>query len=330
MGRMRILVLGGTVFLSRAVAAEAVARGHEVVCASRGTSGHVPAGATHVTFDRSGPVPGSLAAESFDAVVDVARIPSWVRAAVDAWPDAHWTFVSTVNVYEDESTPGGTPATLALRSPEHDDVDLAEHPEAYGPMKVACESIVRSSVERAFVCRPGLIVGPEDPTGRFTYWPARLADLPDGEPVLAGGSPDDVVQVVDVRDLAAWIVSAAESGLTGDLDGVGPAVPLGDLLAEVAAGLGVSPAWTWVPAEELEARDVVPWMGPRSLPLWLPRPAYDGMVAHDWTPSRDAGLAVRPVGETARDTLAWLRATPDAPVTGLSREEEREVLASLA
>ena len=329
---MRILVLGGTVFLSRAVAVEAVSRGHEVVCASRGASGAVPSGATHVAFDRSGPVPGSLAAESFDAVVDVARIPSWVRAAVSAWPDAHWTFVSTVNVYEDESTPGGTPATLGLRSPEPDDVDLAEHPEAYGPMKVACESIVRSSVARAFVCRPGLIVGPGDPTGRFTYWPARLgaiADDPSDREVLAGGTPDDVVQVIDVRDLAAWIVLASEAGLTGDLDGVGPAVPVGELLAETAAGLGVSPTWRWVAAEELEARDVVPWMGPRSLPLWLPRPAYDGMVAHDWTPSRDVGLTVRPVGETARDTLAWLRETPDAPVTGLTREEELAVLASL-
>lgn len=329
---MRVLVLGGTVFLSRAVAAEAVARGHAVVCASRGASGAVPAGATHVVLDRSGPIPASLAAESFDAVVDVARIPSWVRRAVEAWPDAHWTFVSTVNVYEDESTPGGTPATLALRSPEHEDVDLASDPSAYGPMKVACESIVRSAVSRAFVCRPGLIVGPEDPTGRFTYWPARLGAIADGsadEEVLAGGSPDDVVQVIDVRDLAAWIVRALETGLTGDLDGVGPAVPVGELLAETAAGLGVSPSWTWVGADELEAREVVPWMGPRSLPLWLPRPAYDGMVAHDWTPSRDAGLTVRPIGETARDTLAWLRATPDAPVTGLTREEEREVLASL-
>ena len=146
---MRILVLGGTVFLSRAVAVEAVARGHEVVCASRGASGAVPSGTTHVTFDRSGPVPASLAAEAFDAVVDVARIPSWVRRAVEAWPDAHWTFVSTVNVYEDESTPGGTPATLALRSPEPDDVDLAEHPEALvydptpkGKRLVALEYIV--------------------------------------------------------------------------------------------------------------------------------------------------------------------------------------------
>lgn len=326
---MRLLVLGGTVFLSRAVAVAAVARGHGVVCASRGASGSVPAGAEHVALDRTSGIPVELAGRSFDAVVDVARTPSWVRRAVRAWPDAHWTFVSTVNVYADESTPGGTPSTLPLRAPLHEDVDLTRDPEAYGPMKVACEDVVRAGAERAFVVRPGLIVGPGDPTGRFTYWPARLADA-DGEEVLAGGHPEDLVQVVDVRDLAAWIVRAAEDGLTGDFDGVGPAMPLGDLLAACAAGLGVSPRWTWAAAAELEAHGVVPWMGPRSLPLWLPRPAYDGMVAHDWEPSRDAGLVVRPLGETARDTLAWLRETPEAPVTGLTREEEREVLASLA
>ena len=327
---MRILVLGGTVFLSRAVAVEAVTRGHEVVCASRGTSGPVPDGAFHVPLDRSAEIPPVLAAEPFDAVVDVARIPSWVRRAVEAWPAAHWTFVSTINVYADETTPGGTPATLPLREPQPSDVDLAEDPDAYGPMKVACESIVRSGVERAFICRPGLIVGPGDPTGRFTYWPARLAGVEPGEPVLAGGHPDDGIQVVDVRDLAAWIVRGAEEGLTGDLDGVGPARRTTELLEECADGVGVSPSWVWASSEALEAQEVAPWMGPRSLPLWLPRPAYDGMMTHDWTPSRDAGLTVRPIADTARDTLAWLRATPDAPVTGLTREEEREVLASLA
>lgn len=324
---MRFLVLGGTVFLSRAVAVEALARGHEVVCAARGESGAVPEGATHVVLDRTGEIPAGLAAEEFDAVVDVARTPSWVRRAVAAWPGAHWTFVSTVNVYPDDTATGGTPATLPLREPVHDDVDLREHPEAYGPMKVACEQVVRDGVERAFVLRPGLIVGPGDPTGRFTYWPARLADAAPGEPVLAGGSPTDPVQVVDVRDLAAWVVHAAEQGLTGDLDGVGPVVPVGGLLAECAAALGVEPTWTWLADAELEARGVAPWMGPRSLPLWLPRPAYDAMMTHDPTPSSDAGLTVRPVGETARDTLAWLRATPHATLTGLTREEEAEVLA---
>ncbi|CAB4689808.1 MAG: epimerase [Actinobacteria bacterium] len=313
---MRILVLGGSVFLSRAVAADAVARGHDVTCLCR--SADVPDGARHLAWDRStGAAPPDVG--DVDAVVDVARHPSWLRTAVAAWPDAHWTFVSTINVYVDESTPHGTPATLALRDPEPEDRDLSVDMEAYGPMKVACEDIVRAGVERAFVVRPGLIVGPGDPTGRFTYWPARIAD---GGEILAGGSPDDVVQVIDVRDLAAWIVGAVEAGTTGDVDGVGPAMPFGDLLAQLGAG-----TVTWLADDVLESAEVAPWSGPRSLPLWLPRPAYDGMLAHDWTPSRDAGLRVRPLAETGHDTLAWLRATPGAVVTGLTREEEAEVIA---
>lgn len=327
---MRILVLGGTVFLSRAVAVEALARGHEVVCAARGESGSVPEGARRVAFDRTGEVPADLAAERFDAVVDVARTPSWVRRAVAAWPGAHWTFVSTINVYSDETTPDGTPATLPLRDPQAEDVDLTQQPDAYGPMKVACEQLVRDGVERCFVVRPGLIVGPGDPTGRFTYWPARLADVEPAEEVLAGGLPTDTVQVIDVRDLATWIVRAAEDGLTGTFDGVGPAMAIGDLLTDCTIGLDVTPAWVWAGDDELAAAGVQPWSGSRSLPLWLPRPAYDGMLAHDWTPSETAGLAVRRIAETARDTLAWLRATPDAVVTGLTREEEAEVLASLS
>ena len=108
-------------------------------------------------------------------MVDVGRHPSWVRAAVARFPSAHWVFVSTINVYADDSTPGGGPGTLPLREPRHEDVDLREDPEAYGPMKVACEQVVRDGAASATVIRPGLIVGPGDPTGRFTYWPARLA-----------------------------------------------------------------------------------------------------------------------------------------------------------
>lgn len=326
---MRILVLGGTVFLSHATAAEAVRRGHDVVCAARGTSGSVPEGARLVVWDRGADAcPAELLEEPFDAVVDVARHPSRVRSAVTAFPGAHWLFVSTVNVYPDESTPGLTPATGELRAAVHDDVDLAEDPEAYGPMKVACESCVREGAAAAMVVRPGLIVGPGDPTGRFTYWPARLADAAVAEPVLAPGSPDDSVQVIDVRDLAAWIVDSAESGRTGDFDGVGPVTSIGELLAAVATGLDADPAWTWVDHESLAAQGVEPWSGPGSLPLWLPRPSYDGMLAHDPTPSAEAGLVTRPVEETARDTLTWLRATPDAVVSGMTREREAEVLGS--
>ena len=140
---MRLLVLGGTVFLSRAVAQEAVARGHEVTCACRGDSGSVPAGARHVRWDRSGgEPPADLEGASYDAVVDVARQPSWVRTAVTAVPDAHWVFVSSINAYADDSTPEGRPGELPLREPRTEDVDLAEDPEAYGAMKVACEQLV--------------------------------------------------------------------------------------------------------------------------------------------------------------------------------------------
>ncbi|WP_139980135.1 epimerase [Nocardioides litoris] len=320
---MRLLVLGGTVFLSAAVTADALARGHEVVCACRGASGSVPDGARHVAWDRAGQPPPVEAVGPVDAVVDVARTPSWVRGAVAAWPDAHWVFVSTINVYADDAV-----ASDGLVDAEPADVDLAVSPDSYGPMKVACEQAVTAGATSSVLVRPGLIVGPGDPSGRFAYWPERLADAADGAEVLAGGSPDDRVQVVDVRDLAAWLVSLAERRTTGSYDGTGRTVPLGDLLAEVAAGVGSRARLTWVPSEELERHGVEPWVGPSGLPLWLPRPTYDGMMGRDVEASYAAGLVTRPVAETARDTLAWLRAHPDATRTGLSREHEARVLAA--
>jgi nucleoside-diphosphate-sugar epimerase len=317
---MRLLVLGGTVFLSRAVAADALARGHDVTCAARGTSGSVPEGARLVQVDRTQPLPDL---GEFDAVVDVARHPSWVRNAVAAYADAHWVFVSTVNVYADDATPGGTPATLPLVEAIEEDVDLKENPEAYGPMKVACERAVLEGARSAMVIRPGLIVGPEDPTGRFSYWPKRLAT---GGEVLAPGDPADVMQVADVRDLAAWAVTACEQRTTGVYDGIGPAMPISDLLAQCADGVSSEVTWTWVDQEFLQEQEVEPWMGPGAIPLWLPRPEYDGLPAHDVQPSLDAGLTIRPLAETTRDTLAWLDATPDAVVSGIDLVRERELL----
>jgi 2'-hydroxyisoflavone reductase len=327
---MRLLVLGGSMFLSRAVAEEGVRRGHEVTCACRGRSGSLPAGVAHVAWDRREAVPPHLIETDFDAVVDVARHPSWARTAVAAFPRAHWVFVSTINVYEDDPTPGGRPGTIPERQPITEDVDLAEDPEAYGPMKVACEQVVRTGAASAMVIRPGLIVGPGDPTGRFSYWPARMGDVPEHPEVLAPGDPGDSVQVIDVRDLAAWIVDSAEQRRAGVFDGIGAALPIGDLLTEVATGAGVAPDLTWVPQEFLAEQEVEPWAGPRSVPLWLPRPEYDGMLAHDATPSYDAGLVTRPLADTARDTLAWLRDTPDATLTGLGRDEEAAVLRAWA
>jgi nucleoside-diphosphate-sugar epimerase len=329
---MRLLVLGGTVFLSKAVAEEAVRRGHDVTCACRGASGSVPAGAQHVPWDRTQPVSPELAAGAstgrFDAVVDVARHPSRVRSAVAAFPSAHWVFVSTINVYSDESTPGGRPDTLPLHDPIDADEDPTSGPDVYGAMKVACERIVQDNAVSATVVRPGLIVGPGDPSGRYTYWPDRLADTANGEQVLAPGSPDDVVQIIDVRDLASWLVDCAEARTVGEFDGTGPATRLGDVLAETAAGVGASPELVWADQDFLLGRSVEPWMGDRAIPLWLPRPAYDGMMDHDLSPSFAAGLSTRPIAETARDTLAWLRSEPAYQRTGLTLEEEAELLSA--
>ena len=312
---MLLLVLGGTRFLSREVATQAVARGWDVTCACRGESGPAPDGAAHLRWDRAEEAPAALAEGRWDAVVDVARLPSQVRRAVAATADAHWVFVSTISVYPDNSSSAMEP----LAEPITSDVDLATDPEAYGGMKVACEQIVRSGTASSLVARPGLIVGPGDPTGRFAHWPQRLAR---GGEVLAPGRPDDMVQVIDVRDLAAWLLDVSEARTTGTYDAVGTPMPFGELLADTAAGVVTAePQLTWVDSEFLEVHDVVPWSGDGSLPLWLPRPEYDGMLAHDPGPAVAAGLRLRPVAETAPDCL-------DSPVTALTPGREAEVLAA--
>ena len=327
---MKLLVLGGSVFLSRTIVEDALARGHEVTAACRGVSGSVPAGATHVPFDRTGPVPTQLLSTGstgggFDAVVDVGRHPTRVRAAVEAIPDAHWVFVSTISVYPDNATPGGTPDTLAVHDPVHTDEDVTASPEMYGAMKVSCEMAVQEVAASSTIIRPGLIVGPGDPTGRFSYWPARLAE---GGEVIAPGRPDEPVQVIDVRDLAAWCVDTAEQRTPGVFDATSHPIARRDFLDQLAQGVGTEPSFTWVDQEFLEAQEVEPWHGPRAIPVWLPMPEYAGMLAHDVSASYAAGLATRPLAETARDTLAWLRANPDGAVSGISRDDEAEVLAA--
>lgn len=317
---MRILILGGTQFLGRAIAAHAVAAGHTVTCAARGITGAVPPGARLVPIDREAPDGlARLAHESFDAVVDVTRHPGQVRQAVAALRHRtrHWTFISTLSVYADNATPGQTEAgpLLAPTAPE------VEHgtPKTYGPAKVACGQAVGPD---AFIVRAGLIVGPEDPTSRFTYWPRRLAR---GGEVLAGGTPSDPVQQVDVRDLAAWILHAAETGLTGTFNATGPAIPRAQFLADCTAA--ATCRFTWVDRAFLETQDVKRWSGPRALPMWLPLPDFAGFNTRDIGLARAAGLTFRPLADTARDTLAWARATGAQP-TGLTPAEEAAILAA--
>lgn len=322
---MRLLVLGGTVFLSKAVAASGVTRGHDVTVAARGVSGAPPDGARFVEVDRDHP--GSLAAlrgERFDAVVDVARLPIHVGRALDAVAAnaGHWTFVSTCSVYADHSTPGQTAGDAPLvepTAPDSADPDL----ELYGPSKVACESLVRERAgDRAFLVRAGLLVGPGDPNDRFGYWPDRIAA---GGEILAPGDPEDDVQYVDVRDLAAWIVDAAERGVTGTYDGICSPIPRESFLDEIAEGMGTRPDFTWVPSAFLLERGVSPWAGEESLGLWMPLPGFGGFLSRDVSASLEAGLEIRPLAETARD---WYEARVEPPelLASLSREKEAEIL----
>jgi nucleoside-diphosphate-sugar epimerase len=318
---MRLLILGGTQFLGRAIAAHACAMGHDVTCAARGVTGAVAPGARHIRVDRDEPDGlAPLTGEAFDAVVDVSRHPGRVRRAVAALKPrvAHWTFVSTASVYADNATPGQRADTAPLRVPTAAEIERSTE-ETYGAAKVACEQAVGAG---AFICRAGLIVGPEDPTGRFTYWPTRLAR---GGEVLVAGTPEDAVQLVDVRDLAQWIVHAAQTGLTGCFDGIGPSFTRGQFLKECAEAVGASCTFTWVDRAFLESQNIRRWSGPRSLPLWLPLPEYAGFNTRDTSPARAAGLTVRPLSQTARDTLSWARSA-DGLVTGLTADEERAAL----
>lgn len=331
---MRLLVLGGTLFVSRAVAAEAVRRGHEVVCAARGKTGSVPDGAKLVAVDRDAPDGlAPLAGESFDAVVDVAKISyPWVANALDVLADnaAHWTFVSSVSVYSDGLTQGQGPDAPVL-APQQAEVPAGQpltDPELYGAIKVASENAVLERLgDRAFVVRPGLITGPGDTSDRFGYWPGRMAR---GGRVLVPDAPDAPAQIVDVRDLADWIVSSAERKLVGVYDAIGPSRPLNDVLADIAETVGVDVELVKAAPEALKAAGVQPWAGPRSLPLWLPEEDY-GLGAHDPAPSIAAGMPVRSFADAVLGALERERALglDRERRAGLSLEEEAEVLATL-
>ena len=322
---MRILILGGTVFLGRAIARAAVAAGHDVTCAARGSSGEPVDGVRFVRVDRDDPDGLSPLDGTYDAMVDVARKPSHVRhaAAALAGRVGHVTFVSTGSVYADttrsgqrvENAPTLEAAPMGFDDPYAD-------AEAYGRCKVRCEQIVVNAFgdDHVFVCRAGLIVGPEDPTGRFAYWVRRRERS--GE-LLVPGTPQDAVQVIDARDLAAWIIDAAEQGLAGTYDGIGPVITRREFVDAIFDDRTVP---TYVSQEFLLTWEVEPWSGARSVPVWLPLPEYAGFLSRDDAPSVAVGLRTRMLAETSRDTAAWLPG--DGKIIGLTDDEERDLLAA--
>jgi len=324
-------VLGGTAWLGGEIARAALARGHDVTCLARGSSGTVPEGARFVRADRSTSAaydPVLEGEQRWDAVVDLGRDASQVRDAVAVLEpaSASWVFVSSVSVYSDTATPGADESAALVEADEAD----------YGGSKVAGERAVVDAfgADRALVVRAGLIGGPGDHTGRTGWWPRRFAAAAastEPDPVLVPDVPGLDVQPVDVRDLAAWIVASVESGLSGTVDAVGERHPLAEHLA--AARRVAGHTGEVVPVDEpwLEAHDVAPWAGPRSMPLWVPVTTHAGFGARSGGAGRAAGLVPRPVDETLRDVLAWELSRPGAAGphgAGLEPADERDLLAA--
>lgn len=321
---MRLLVLGGTRFLGRHLVEQALQAGHAVTLLHRGRVQGLFPGATEILADRDADL-SALRAGRWDAVIDTcAYRPRQVReaAAMLAPRVDRYLLVSSVSVYAPGHPGPDEEAPLAtLPDPTVETVTG----ETYGGLKALCEAALHETMPgRALVARPGLIVGPHDPTGRFTYWPRRIAE---GGEVLAPGDPAEPVQLIDARDLAAWLLRQAESGGTGVFNLCGPALPLtmGGLLAEACRTLNPAARLCWVAEDFLLAQAVQPWT---ELPLWVGGSA-PGLHRTRIDRALASGLVCRPLAQTLRDTLSWDRdERRETPGVGLAREREAELLAA--
>ena len=326
---LRVLVLGGTGFLGPHFVEAARARGHVLTLFNRGKRAPgLFADVETLHGDRDGGL-DPLRGRSWDAVVDnCGYVPRITRQSAEllAPQVGRYVFVSSISVYADMSVPGTDETAKVLRLPndERDSEDVSKH---YGALKALCEEAIDEVMPgRVARIRPGLIVGPGDPTDRFTYWPVRLAR---GGEILAPGDGSDPVQVIDVRDLASWIVHVVEERMTGIFNATGPASKLTMCeMLEACRAPDVDARLHWIPWPFLEKHDVAPWS---DMPAWVP-PASEhaGIGATNCRRAMAKGLGFRPIADTASDTLAWWRTLPEertsAPKAGISAEREAAVL----
>lgn len=296
---MRLLVIGGTVFLGRHVAAEALARGHELTLLHRGRHGaELFPEAEHLLADRASDAAlGALADPRWDAVIDTCGfaagdVAATTRALVPGI--AHYVLVASANVY-----PDWPERPVSENSPVHAGGD------DYGPQKAAAEraAVAALGPERVLSARAGLIVGPYDNIFRLPWWVARAAR---GGEMLAPGRPERELQLIDARDLARWLVDAAERRTAGLLNATAPIgqTTFGALLDAAVAATGSDAQLRWVGDDALLAAGVEPWT---ELPLWMPEAGFRGTWRVDSTLAHTAGLRCRPIEETVADVHAWLR-----------------------
>ncbi len=330
---MEILVLGGTAFLSRAVAELGVARGHTVTTFNRGRTGAPVAGARAITGDRTrSDELAQLAGSTYDLVFDTGYLPEVVRASAELLePSAgHYAFTSSINAhpgwpeqadYLARGVYDGDPDAIGEQVPD----GLTES-APYGWRKVGAErAVLRAFGEhRTSILRAGLIVGPNDRAGRLPWWLHRLAR---GGRTLAPGTAEDELRLIDARDIAAFALLRP----AGTFEVTGPAhqINRGQLLAEARTVTGSDAEFVWVGDDYLAAAGVEGWT---ELPLWLPKSQAPGLWAHDTTGAEAAGLACRPVRQTMLETWDWMRSIPGGwqpaeQTPGLHPERERQLLA---
>jgi 2'-hydroxyisoflavone reductase len=327
---LKLLILGGTLFLGRHLVEAAQQRGHEVTLFNRGqTNPALFPAVAKLRGDRDGDL-SALRRGEWDAVVDTSGyVPRVVRASAELLADrvAHYTFISSLSVFippakhglseEDPPTP--------LADEKSEDVQTS-----YGPLKALCERTVEETLPgRTLNLRPGVLVGPHDPTNRFAYWVRRLAE---GGDVLAPAPPEQPVQLIDVRDFAAWSIRMAESGAQGTYHATGKPISFSRLLEGCSTASGSKARLVWADEGFLLQKGVDPFV---DLPLWLATGENDewsGFFLADVSKAVARGLEFRPLPQTAADVLAsadegsGVKFGVEVPREGMSRRRESELL----
>jgi 2'-hydroxyisoflavone reductase len=319
-----LLVLGGTRFLGRHLVEEALGRGHRVTLFNRGESnpGLFPP-VEELRGERGGDL-SPLRGRAWDAAIDTSGyLPREVRrsAPLLAGSVGHYTFVSSISVYESFARAGIDEDAPVLEPPDPEPEEMSW--EFYGGLKVGCERAAEAAMPgRTLVVRPGMIVGPHDYTDRFPYWRRRVAE---GGEVLAPGDPEGQVQLIDARDLAAWMLRMNEGGRTGVYNATGPEyrLTMSGMLEGIREATGSDARFVWASEKFLLDAGVEPW---GEMPFWVPR-EMAGILAVDVGRAVGAGLVFRPLGETVRDVPGPEDERPEVEIgAGIPRGREEELL----
>jgi len=327
---LKILILGGTGFIGPHQVNYALGRGHTVTLFNRGkTNTHLFPDVEKLRGDRNDNLTALEGDREWDVVIDnSATIPRWVRqsAGLLKGRTSQYIYVSSLSVYSDTGKTGIAEdgELYELEDPTVEEITG----ETYGGMKAYSEAEARKAFpENHTVLRPTLIVGPGDPTDRFTYWPARIYR---GGEILAPGTPDDPVQIIDARDLSEWMIRLAENRIFGTFNASSRPMPIAEMLYGIKASTSKHGWFTWVPADFLEKQKVRPWA---DMPAWIPPIGeYRGFSMFSVEKALGAGLTFRPLAMTSRQTMEWFRTLSaerqKVMKSGLSPERESEVLKS--